>query len=132
MIHYRRPFILEFDLKSFAVTQSVSGETSGALSCSGDAGLCNVSSLGADCNCSGSVLNLTYLVPGVNCLDIHNGTDCVITPGCLNPEIEATQCSEGCVIDVGCDAQGGCTGVDYTVSCPGFENCSANPGSPIC
>jgi len=131
MIQYHRPFILKCDFRSFAATQSVSGETAGALSCSG-AGSCSVSPLGADCNCGGSFLNITYLVPGVNCADIHNGADCSIFPACLNPEIEATQCGAGCVIDIGCDAQGGCTGVDYTVSCPGFEDCSANAGSPVC
>lgn len=129
---YTCPITVNMALEHFSLTQSLSGGLLTPLTCNGDTGQCNAGVLGAECNCANSVLNITFLVPGADCADIHNGADCSIFPACLNPEIEATQCSTGCVIDIGCDAQGGCAGVDYTVSCPGFDDCSANAGANVC
>jgi hypothetical protein len=128
MKNYSNPIVSHLSLNQRFITQSVSGETLGALSCSGGVSECEAT-LGVDCDCN-NFLDVTFLVPNVNCADIHDGADCSLTPTCSNQNVSAQQCGEGCLVHVTCTAQ--CDGLDFTASCPGFEGCSANAGAPGC
>jgi hypothetical protein len=128
MKKYCKPALSPVHLNQKLITQSVSGETLGALSCSGAVSECE-SALGVNCECN-NFLDVTFLVPNVDCADIHDGADCSLTPTCSNQDISAQQCGEGCLVHVTCTTQ--CNGLDFTASCPGFDDCSANAGATGC
>lgn len=125
---YAGPDTKTMTLQHFAFAQIASGETLFSLECSGGVEQCDAS-LGVTCACN-NFLEIEFLAPGVSCSDIHDGADCSISPSCNNQQFSAEQCDAGCLVHVSCTAQ--CDGLDFTASCPGFEDCSANAGATGC
>lgn len=131
MLAYSKPSICACEIDAFVVTQGSGEIPLIPLDCEGRVGLCDVSSLGASCSCG--TLNMSFLVPGVNCSDINQGAACSISPVCISPQISVTECSEGCVVEFTCGTgNSGCDLDNFTASCPGFETCQTNAGSDNC